>query len=113
PSPIVVALGHPNGTMTDDSSIPHPSFYWAAVGDADGDGHADIAGIARDPISGFTEAVTVLGDGAGGGVAVTTELRNAIIQGPLNLADYDGDGIVDLLGSGGVLRGLGAGHFAD
>src|SRR5439155_16349499 len=28
PSPIVVALGHPNGTMTDDSSIPHPSFYW-------------------------------------------------------------------------------------
>jgi len=82
-----VCLVGKDGRLTVVASNPHPDSPWteAAIGDFNGDGHADVATVAADQ-----GAVTFwLGDGAGGfnpfeGLAGGVASR-------LRVGDFDGD----------------------
>ncbi|RYF12237.1 MAG: hypothetical protein EOO40_01720, partial [Deltaproteobacteria bacterium] len=113
-----VHLGNGNGTFAPPSqvAIPVSGAYIGApavhLGDLNGDGHLDVVGCT-------SEANIVSFVGAGDGTfaaaqsfapqAAVTEMRDVLI------GDFDGDGILDVVGTGGgylsYMRGVGDSTF--
>ena len=98
---IAATFSNPDGTI--------PS---GASGDFNGDGHADLAVLNGNFFSPATIGI-FLGDGTGSFTPATSLAGPSVFNALLVVADFDGDGIQDiLLGSGFVMYpGLGGGEF--
>jgi hypothetical protein len=119
---IDVLLGRGDGTF--DSPIATPSGLPTAdamtVGDVNGDGHPDVVVTSSVPTANHleTQQISVLlghGDGTLGlALPVSMPDRESFADGPPTLADFNGDGELDILTSGwpgSVLLGNGDGSF--
>ena len=94
---VAVLLGLPAGGLAAPLVTPWPRAGAMAVGHVDGDGHLDLLVDALDPF-------VMFGDGRGGfdGVLGLSLSRDAS-RGTLHLADMDGDGLDEVVGSVGQL----------
>ena len=101
---LIPALGAGDGTFALGTAITPGYVNTVAVGDIDGDGHADAVG--SNPIS--DDIYLAIGDGSGGltsGLTLTPAVDSAT---GLALLDLDGDGDRDLVATfqtGGLVRG--------
>jgi FG-GAP-like repeat len=84
----------------------------ASIEDINGDGKLDIVAMAG-PISNtsFPTVITLLGTGGGGFASGTTAVKPILVT-PFVLADFNGDGKLDIFNAGGEWTpGLGDGSF--
>src|SRR3984957_5928799 len=111
-----IFLGTGTGSFTQPTGSPHTvgqSPFAVAVGDFNGDGHADLA-VANE---GSNTVTILLGDGSGH--FTTTGTPVAVGENPFDLAggDFNGDVIADLAVANEstntvtILLGDGSGHF--
>lgn len=87
---------------------------WTATGDLDDDGWPDVvvSGVVYGSMPGFNneDVLSVfMNDGSGGLLAETSTPQPKL--GPPALADFDGDGVVDVFGNSVVQFGNGDGSF--
>jgi hypothetical protein len=94
------------------SSVSPRNCVGADSADFDNDGHADFVSV---PWYGETEIYVNLGDGTGNFVTATVPTYNGTSYWGASTADFDGDGIADLVcTTSGVLdfyKGIGDGNF--
>jgi hypothetical protein len=111
----VVLLSNGNGQFTVGGSYSEPSaaIRVAAAGEVNGDGHPDLVVLLARDFSPPSSIRVLLGDGLGGLTPGTTLPAQYAFEGPLALADFDGDGVLDLLvgGAFGLYPGMGGGAF--
>ncbi|QDU65867.1 FG-GAP repeat domain-containing protein [Engelhardtia mirabilis] len=124
---VTINDGTGKGPAVDAFSIPLPGTELVdqvlARGDFDGDGYGDLAvewgqliqTFPFNPTFEFLGTRLLRGQADGvyvdGGVAVAGIAVGAQYSGLIDSADFDGDGDLDVLGSGGWYPGDGAGHF--
>ena len=111
---VTVLLGNGSGGFTSPSGSPFPAGTnpsGIAIGDFNGDGNSDLA-ITNDTSG--NDVTVLVGDGKGGFTAATgspfAALNNAR---SVAIADFNGDGIADLVvGGAGARVLLGGGNSA-
>lgn len=86
-----VGYGDGAGGFDFDAPRPWPSEH-VAVGDVNGDGRDDIVGVASD-----SELVVLFQQGDGGLEAGVIAVSGLPIGSPLDLVDFDGDGLSDIV----------------
>jgi hypothetical protein len=114
-SSVSVLLGNGDGTLqaakTTSLSLEPLDIV---AGDVNNDGKLDLVGTTNTFVGGISDVYTLLGNGDGTFQAPTTE--TAIIARDIALADFNGDGKLDVAVSGGTfaqfLTGNGDGTFA-
>ena len=106
PSPFSYRPGNPDGTFGSPIQIINNTFY-PVVGDFNADGKTDFAHLWQDNNHILYLKVLI---NLGGGVFTPTDIPNVPIA-PVGVADMNGDGKLDIWGSGGIYLNDGSGNF--
>jgi hypothetical protein len=94
---VEVMLGNGNGTFNGGpGALDTGDFGFAAVADFDGDGNLDLAANGTLP-SPSLQTKIYLGDGRGGFSSAISESLSALATPDLKAADFNGDGLADLV----------------
>ncbi|WP_224240316.1 beta strand repeat-containing protein [Hyalangium gracile] len=100
---VSLLLGDGTGSFLLSPSSPtvgtSPSFI--AAGDVDRDGNMDA--VVTNNNTSTPSLSVLLGDGNGGLTKVATDLSNSAVPRSVSLADFNGDGALDLLTSGSAV----------
>ena len=109
-----VLLGNGDGTFESAIQLPVPinPFRGLAAGDFNRDGKLDLVVEQFDSMSGLVSFSVFLGNGDGtfsGPVVITP--ANLLDAFPIAVGDFNGDGKLDLVGTGVILLGNGDGTF--
>jgi uncharacterized protein (TIGR03437 family) len=104
--PTRVLLGNGDGTFQTGAVVTPLGGFRAVVADFNRDGRSDVALDTGGAVSVF------LGKGDGTfGPEVRTPLRSMLVLDTLPVADFNGDGLPDLVVEGGIALGKGDGSF--
>lgn len=97
PGSVQVMMGNGNGTFNGrPGALDTGDFGFAAVADFDGDGNRDLAANGTLP-SPSLQTKIYLGDGHGGFSSGISESLSALTTPDLKAADFNGDGLADLV----------------
>lgn len=111
---VEVRPGLPGGGLGGHPGIPFPRLSTA---DFDGDGHLDVVTAAASPDKAHAQILTLRGRGDGSLAGPTRyTIPDGVASSPVELQDWDGDGILDVLVSSvllHILYGRGDGTFAE
>jgi hypothetical protein len=89
---------------------PAQLLGFAVTGDFNGDGYLDVAGTVYNSNTSSSAGLVLLGDGMGHFKAAAGTIPQSYDQPPV-AADFNSDGILDLVVSGQILLGNGDGTF--